>query len=69
MTRRRAREILESDRFAADVRAREQFYRTQGINAVPAIIINDRHLIEGGQPVAVFEKLLRQFTVSGPLAD
>ncbi len=41
-------EILESDRFAADVRKREQFYRNQGINGVPAIIINDRHLIEGG---------------------
>jgi len=55
-----AREVLGSDRYAADVRAREKFYRNQGINAVPAIIINDRHLIEGGQPVAVFEKVLRQ---------
>jgi predicted DsbA family dithiol-disulfide isomerase len=55
-----AHEILSSDRYAADVRAREQFYRSQGINAVPAIIINGQHLIEGGQPVAVFEKVLRQ---------
>lgn len=55
-----AQQILESDRFAADVRAREEFYRDQGINAVPAIILNDRHLIEGGQPIAVFEKVLRQ---------
>jgi predicted DsbA family dithiol-disulfide isomerase len=69
LDRTAAREVLESDRFASDVRAREQFYRNRGINAVPAIIINDRHLIEGGQPVGVFEKLLRQFTVSGPLAD
>jgi predicted DsbA family dithiol-disulfide isomerase len=56
----RAREILESDEYAAEVRTRERFYRGQGINAVPAIIINDRHLIEGGQPVEVFEKVLRQ---------
>jgi predicted DsbA family dithiol-disulfide isomerase len=56
-------EVLESDRFAAEVRAREQFYRSQGINGVPAIIINDQHLIEGGQPVAVFEKVLRQLAV------
>ncbi len=62
-------EVLESDRFASDVRAREQFYRSQGINAVPAIIINDRHLIEGGQPVAVFEKVLRQLGVAGSQAD
>jgi predicted DsbA family dithiol-disulfide isomerase len=63
-----AREVLESDRFASDVRAREQFYHSRGINAVPAIIINDRHLIEGGQPVAVFEKLLRQLAASGTQA-
>jgi predicted DsbA family dithiol-disulfide isomerase len=60
-----AREVLASDRYAADVRAREQFYRSQGINAVPAVIINDQHLIEGGQPVAVFEKVLRQLGVAG----
>lgn len=61
-------QLLQSDRFASDVRAREQFYRSQGINAVPAVIINDRHLIEGGQPVAVFEKVLRQLGVAGPQA-
>jgi predicted DsbA family dithiol-disulfide isomerase len=61
-----ARQVLESERFGSQVRAREQFYRGQGINAVPAIIINDRHLIEGGQPVAVFEKVLRQLGVAGP---
>ena len=55
-----AREILASDRYAAEVRARERFFRSQQIDAVPAIIFNDRHLIQGGQPVAVFEKVLRQ---------
>jgi predicted DsbA family dithiol-disulfide isomerase len=59
---KQANEILASDRYAADVRAREQFYRSLGVNAVPAIIVNDRHLIEGGQPVAVFEQVLRQLT-------
>jgi predicted DsbA family dithiol-disulfide isomerase len=63
-----AREILSSDRYAADVRGREQFYRSHGISAVPTIIINDQHLIEGGQPVAVFEKALRQLGVAGPQA-
>jgi predicted DsbA family dithiol-disulfide isomerase len=60
LDRTRAGEILASDRYAADVRAREQFYRRQGIDAVPAIIGNDQHLIQGGQPVAVFERILRQ---------
>ncbi|WP_119967256.1 DsbA family oxidoreductase [Simplicispira lacusdiani] len=55
-----ARALLASDRFAAEVREREQFYLRQGIHSVPAIIINDRHLIQGGQPVEVFEQALRQ---------
>ena len=56
----RAREVLASDAFAQDVREREQFYNTNGIHSVPAVIINDRHLISGGQPAAVFEQALRQ---------
>jgi predicted DsbA family dithiol-disulfide isomerase len=31
-----------------------------GIHAVPAVIVNDRHLIQGGQPPEVFEQALRQ---------
>ena len=46
----RAREILASDEFAADVRAAERHYQQAGISSVPAVIINDRHLISGGQP-------------------
>jgi predicted DsbA family dithiol-disulfide isomerase len=56
----RAQEILSSDTYAAAVRTGERFFREQGISAVPAIIINDRHLISGGQPVEVFEQALRQ---------
>lgn len=56
----RARAILGSDEFALEVREREAFYTGQGIGSVPAVIINDRHLISGGQPVAVFEQALRQ---------
>lgn len=56
----RARAILASDEFAREVREREQFYTAHGIHSVPAVIINERHLISGGQPVAVFEQALRQ---------
>ena len=55
-----AKAILESDQYADDVRAVERYYQGAGIHSVPAIIINDRHLISGGQPVEVFEKALRQ---------
>ena len=60
-----ARELLASDRYASEVRQREQFYQQQGIHSVPAIIINDRHLISGGQPVEVFEQALRQIAAQG----
>jgi predicted DsbA family dithiol-disulfide isomerase len=56
----RARQILESDEFAREVREREKFYAGLGIQAVPSVIINDRHLIQGGQPPEVFEQALRQ---------
>jgi predicted DsbA family dithiol-disulfide isomerase len=55
-----ARTVLASDAFADAVREREEFYQQQGIHSVPAIIINDRHLISGGQPPEVFEQALRQ---------
>jgi predicted DsbA family dithiol-disulfide isomerase len=55
-----AREVLASDAYAVEVREREQFYLDNGIHAVPAVIINGRHLIQGGQPAEVFEQALRR---------
>ncbi len=55
-----ARGILATDTYAADVRAAEQTFQRAGINAVPAVIINQQHLISGGQPVEVFEQALRE---------
>ncbi len=55
-----ARRILAGDTYADDVRAQEQFYLQHGIQSVPATIINDRHLISGGQPPEAFEQALRQ---------
>jgi predicted DsbA family dithiol-disulfide isomerase len=56
----RAAQILNADEYAPEVRAREQFYTGRGINAVPSIIIDDRHLIRGGQPAEVFEQTLKE---------
>lgn len=56
----RARAILASDEYAADVRAREQLYLRNGIHAVPAVILNDKYLVQGGQPVEAFERALAQ---------
>ena len=62
----RARQILASDEFAREVREREKFYAGLGIHAVPSVIINDRHLIQGGQPPEVFEQALRQLAKGEP---
>ncbi len=63
----RAREILDSDRYASEVRERERFYAQQGISAVPSVIVNDRYLIQGGQPVEAFEHALRRIAAE-PIA-
>jgi predicted DsbA family dithiol-disulfide isomerase len=55
-----AREVLESGRYADEVRAREQHYGRQGIHAVPSVIVNNKYLIQGGQPVEAFEQALRK---------
>ena len=55
-----AREILANGTYAKEVREQEQFYQGHGISAVPSVIVNDRHLIQGGQPPEMFEQALRQ---------
>ena len=55
-----AREVIETGRYADEVRAAEQEWQAAGINSVPSIIINQQHLIQGGQPPEVFEQALRQ---------
>jgi predicted DsbA family dithiol-disulfide isomerase len=56
----RARAILASDEYADEVRTQERYFTDRGIHSVPAIILDGRHLISGGQPVEVFEGALRQ---------
>ena len=61
----RARTVLASDEFADAVRERERHWHQLGINAVPSVIVNDRHLIQGGQPPEAFEQALRQIAAEG----
>jgi predicted DsbA family dithiol-disulfide isomerase len=60
----RAREILASREYVEDVRTVEAFFQQHGIQAVPAIIIDRKHLISGGQPVEVFERALREIAAA-----
>jgi predicted DsbA family dithiol-disulfide isomerase len=54
-----AREVLTSDRYANQVRAEEMLWRQRGINSVPAVVVDDRYLISGGQPPEEFARQLR----------
>ncbi len=54
-----ARTVIATGRYADEVRAEERQWRAEGISAVPAVIIDRKYLISGGQPAAAFERALR----------
>jgi predicted DsbA family dithiol-disulfide isomerase len=54
-----AEEILTSCKYEQDVRELQRHYQSAGISSVPAVIVNNKHLISGGQPAEVFEQALR----------
>ena len=60
----RARAIAEGDEFTAEVRERQRFWHERGITAVPTVIVNDRYVIQGGQPPEAFEQAIRQAAAS-----
>ena len=55
-----ARDVVSSGRYAAEVRAAQRRWRELGVNSVPSIVIDDKHLIVGSQPAPVFEDALRK---------
>jgi predicted DsbA family dithiol-disulfide isomerase len=55
-----AQEVLASGAFAKEVRELEAFYHQRGINSVPAMVLNGRHLVSGSQSVEYYEQMLRQ---------
>ncbi|UPG84350.1 DsbA family oxidoreductase [Luteibacter aegosomatis] len=60
-----ARAVLASDRYADEVRAEETYWQGMGITGVPAVIVNDKYLISGGQPPEEFERQLRHIAQEG----
>jgi predicted DsbA family dithiol-disulfide isomerase len=55
-----AAQVLFEGRYADDVRAAEAQWQQAGISAVPSVVIDGRHLIQGGQPPEVFVQALRR---------
>ncbi|MBP0598606.1 DsbA family oxidoreductase [Herbaspirillum sp. LeCh32-8] len=51
--------VLASDRYAQEVKEEEALWAQRGISSVPAVVVNDRYLISGGQPPEIFEQQLR----------
>lgn len=51
--------VLDTGAYIDAVRSDQRFWREQGITAVPAIVIDGKYLITGGQPVEAFEKAIR----------
>jgi predicted DsbA family dithiol-disulfide isomerase len=60
LDRAKAVEVLGDGRYAAEVRAEEALWVSRGINSVPAVVVEGKWLISGGQPAGVFEQALRQ---------
>lgn len=52
--------VLQDQRFAAAVREAQQFWRNQGIQGVPAVIFDQKHLVSGAQGVENFTSILGQ---------
>lgn len=60
LDRSEALAVLEEQRFAKEVRAEEQHWQQQGIQSVPAMIFNERHLVSGAQGVENYINILEQ---------
>ncbi|WP_331344753.1 DsbA family oxidoreductase [Cellvibrio sp. UBA7661] len=59
LDKHRAENILASNEFTQDVRARQQTWVNAGISAVPSLVINRQHLLQGAQSPDVYAQALR----------
>lgn len=59
----RAKQVLEGQAFAQEVRDEAYRYQSMGIHSVPSMIVNDQYLVQGAQPpeafIRAFEPLLK----------
>ena len=52
--------VITDQRFALDVRANQQQWQESGVRSVPAVILQQKYLISGGQPPEAFIQALTQ---------
>jgi len=60
----KAGEVLDSGAYANEVRQAQSRWQSAGIQSVPSVVIDERHLIQGGQPPEVFEQALRRLAAA-----
>lgn len=60
LDRDEAAAVLAEGRHAAEVRAAEALWVSRGITGVPAVVVEGKWLISGGQPASVYEEALRK---------
>ncbi|WP_226636402.1 DsbA family oxidoreductase [Brevundimonas poindexterae] len=60
LDRDEAARVLADGLYAAEVREAEALWHARGITGVPAVVVEGKYLISGGQPTAVFEEALRK---------
>jgi predicted DsbA family dithiol-disulfide isomerase len=61
----RARQVVESGEYAAEVRERERHWVEGGVSGVPFIVVNGKYAIEGAQPPDALEQAFRQIAQEG----
>jgi predicted DsbA family dithiol-disulfide isomerase len=54
-----ASKVLYGSLYTEEVRVKEAHYTNQGINAVPALILNGQYLLQGAQPLETMEASLK----------
>lgn len=60
LNRDEALAVLADQRFAAAVEKEKQHWQQQGIQSVPSMVFNERHLISGAQGIENYKSILQQ---------
>ena len=60
LDRSEALAVLKDQRFAAAVEKEKQHWQQQGLQSVPSMVFNERHLISGAQGVENYKSILQQ---------
>lgn len=64
LDRTQAKQVLESDQYAAAVREDEAVYQQAGVSSVPAYVINKQYLISGAQEAATLVEAFKEISAA-----